>query len=224
MHIKSGALTFLNLAKFLLLAILTLQFAASSVASANAWKTIDWVESITDPTNLLFIIDSVANNNSTYYYDTFYVSQRNGYTSSLQAAVTMGTNYYEPTSKTNIDYVHNDFRRPEITLADGKININKNKWRYYPIWHYEKRIRNSSDSITGGGDYVVIHHGYARGAPSTIQLTTISGGVTSTLQPWFEDDDNIIAGVWNFLLRIFKRRKKTCGLHSAANRYFNRNA
>lgn len=171
--------------------------AASSVASADAWKDIDFTNSIADPCNFLFMTTSRANNNTTYSYNTFFVRASNGVTASVQSAVNIGTDYSEIAGKTNVDTITNRFFAPQITFADGKITVGRGAVREYPIWIYGKYIRNSSDSITGGGDYVVIHHGLARGAPSNIQLTTVSGGVTSTLQPWLEDDNNAVAGVWN---------------------------
>ena len=175
----------------------TLASIASTVASAKAWTNVDFIESITDPSNFIFMPDARANDNHTYSYNTFYVRPSDGGTSSLQSAVTIGTDYATPKGKTNIDNITNELDSPSVSFADGKITITSGASRQYPIWHYEKRVRDSSDSITGGGDYVVIHHGIARVAPTNMQLTTISGGVTSTLQPWLEDDDNVIAGVWN---------------------------
>ena len=112
----------------------------------------------------------------------------------------IGTNYEfgsGTAGKTNLDDVTMYFSRPKASFANNQVIITKSGYfNTMPMIWYQKRIRNSSDVVTGGGDYVVLSSGQNRNPTVTCQLTTISGGTTSTLNPWFEDDDNLIAGWW----------------------------
>lgn len=178
----------------------TIAAAASTVASANAYTddcTI--IPSAQDPGNLMFITARYSNDNCTYTYSDACVGVHSGAVTTLKAETTIGTDYTwgsGTAGKTNIDNVYNDFSRPKATFANGKVKINTTTSKILPFVFYEKRIRNSSGDETGGGDYVLFCRGTNRASPQTLQLTTISGGATSTLCPWFEDDDNLIAGLW----------------------------
>ena len=96
----------------------------------------------------------------------------------------------------NIDDYNIYYARPAVTFTNGKVTVKTGTGQNLPSFWYQKRIYNSSDDVTCGGDDVLFCRGNNRAMPETLQLTTISGGATSTLCPWFEDDDNLIAGLW----------------------------
>lgn len=142
-----------------------------------------------------------ANANETWSYCGLHNSIRNGYTATgASVSADIGTNYEYGSGtagKTNIDNLTQDFTIPKVSFANNQVTITRGgSHNSMPMIWYQKRIRDSSGTVTGGGDYVVLWPGQNRNPTCTCQLTTISSGATSTLNPWFEDDNNLIAGRW----------------------------
>lgn len=86
---------------------------------------------------------------------------------------------------------------PALTFGGDTVTVAKGETaRPSPILFCEQRIRNSSGTYTTGGDVAAFNAGYKGGFASKSQLTTISGGVASTVNPWILDDDNVLLGVY----------------------------
>lgn len=178
--------------------------AASSVQSAYGSNEMTWFPSLYDPNHLVFMT-AVYNSNasgqtSTYGYTTIAFNTATAAATRVKAYTSIGVQYnYDIASKTIIlDAPNNSYRKPKFTFSDSDVTIgSQGNANALPFFKYETGVTNASKVVTGGGKYVLIHHGCYGAAPSTLQLTTLSGGVTSTLNSWLEDDDNVVAGIWH---------------------------
>lgn len=134
-------------------------------------------------------------------YNTVAVNTATGALTAVKGQTNIAVWYDYPLKANNqmeYDYISNTYRQPSITFSNNTVNITtSNKYKYFPLFSYRLMNLNASFDTIGGGDYVLIHHGAYGAAPSTLQLTTISSaGEETTVNEWFEDDNNLLIGFW----------------------------
>lgn len=176
--------------------------AASTTASVCGHNSWEMISSICDPNHLLFLNCVFATNSTgeteTWKYNTVYIDPVNGTATATKTNTSIGVNYhYGVTSKTELTGIDTGIYIPKWTFGNGNVTISGTRVYGALSISYETAVTNAGGDVTGGGKYVLIFHGCSQSNPvSTLQLTTLSGGVTSTLNDWLEDDNNVIAGIW----------------------------
>ena len=179
--------------------------AASTTASVNGSNAFKYVASIFDPSHFLVLnyvySESTLGGSRAYKYNTQRINPATGAITTTKTNTAIGTRYYY--AKNNITELDKDIdiatcKKPTFTFSENSCTIAEGAGKYYSFVPYKTNVISSSGAITGGGKYVLIHHGASEASPvSTLQLTTLSGGVTSTLNDWLEDDNNLIAGIFH---------------------------
>ena len=180
--------------------ITTICSASVTISGGTTDKYYEFTRSILNP-NLLFAIQCNETLNSSgvatkrqYYRSSFAAT---GYTGFVERAEVPEIGTWTSTGKSSsVDSAQFvEMFSPALSFSGDNVTISKGDTpRKAPAIFYEKRIRNSSGTFTEGGDFVAINPGYKPNTALNFQLTTISGGVASTLNSWLEDDDNVILG------------------------------
>ena len=182
--------------------VVTICAAGATLSSGSIDKHHEFRRSILNPNAIIALqcnetLDAAGNATRRQYYHHCYDS--NGRSSTTERSETVEAGIWTSTGKNSSvdsDYFI-DMYNPDLSFDGDSVTIAKGSTaRQAPLLFYEKRIRNSSGTYTTGGDYVVVGTGYRKAVPTQFQLTSISGGVASTVNAWLEDDDNVILGLY----------------------------
>lgn len=172
----------------------------SSVASAEHKGTLQLNKSCLSQRDFtVAMVNKSKTNLWPSTYRTYNIDCDTGAIATLTVGNKLSTIWSNPNGKENLDYCAFVSEYPAVVQFDGQdVTVSKGSTpTSSPFLYYKVRTRNSSGSITGGGDYIGINSGLNRaGEPKTLQLITVASGVESTLNTWLEDDGYFIHGVY----------------------------
>lgn len=171
--------------------------AASSVAAHNHQRRITFARSCINPKSFNGIFYQKGNNNPVSYAYFWNINNRTGAFTQI-TALTMGTVYASPNGKQNLEFLDFAEQYPAVIQFNGEdVTLSKSSTpTTSPFMRYHYRTRNSSGNITTGADTIRLNAGGYPSPDSCVELSTITGGVQSKVNDWFEDDGYFIHGTY----------------------------